>query len=366
MRTLIVNASDGNSFTTFTVDVELTDTEAPLLSITFPSDGSLINIEEVIIISGTATDNIGIHELLISVDGGGSWVDLTSSLNNGYWSYDWETKDLSLGIYTIIIKASDTINLETESIEIELADLESPFVNITSPMEDDYYNCGELISFLGSASDNVEIVELKFSLDNGNTWLDILPNLKNGDWFYNWNTYGLSGGEYFIQIEATDSANQLGIATVKINLIDAELPQLEITRPKRDSTHHIGTIIVVEGSVHDNADILDLQISIDDSDTWVSILGSLDDGKWHYDWNTERLEPDAYKISVKAYDGTNEVEESVMIVLVEEGKEEDSKESSPMMLIILILIVITIIASIILSLVIIKRRKKGPKFVTIE
>jgi hypothetical protein len=235
-------------------------------------------------------------------------------------------------------------------------------------MEDDYYNCGELISFHGSASDNVGIVELKISTDNGITWQDILPSLKNGDWIYNWNTYGLSGGEYFIQVEASDSANQLGIATVEINLIDAEEPQLEITHPKRDSTFVVGTVIVVEGSAHDNAGILNLQISIDDGDTWISILVSLDDGKWHYDWDTEGLEPDAYKISVKAYDGTNEVEESVTIVLVEEEEDESSGTSSTssMLLIILILIVITIIVSIILSMIVIKKRKKGPEFVLIE
>jgi len=366
-RTLKVKVSDGIYNDTFSIDIEMVDTEGPSVSITYPAENSQINIGSTTLISGSAVDNIGIQRLKLSTNGGKTWVDVLSSLSNDRWSYDWETSGCSVGTYTIKIKAWDGKYEGSDYVFIELVDSISPKLTITSPTQNENCNCGEMVTVTGSATDNQVVTELKLSTDNGNTWIDIHSSLNNGNWFYDWDTKGLSAGVYSITITTSDGVNPQVSEMVDCILIDSEMPVLEVTNPIGDYQYEVGDIIIIEGKASDNVQISELWIGTDKGDNWIDILKNLDDrARWTYIWDTSDLEAGTYSVRIKISDGTNEVEKSLTIVLVEEEKEEAEVNIISMLFSPIFLILLVIVVVVVIIVFIFKRRRKEEEVVVVE
>ncbi len=357
-HTLMVNASDDAYNSSYSITVELVDSEKPYIAITNPSSDSQIDVGSTITISGDATDNIGIFELELSLNGGQTWEDIISHLSNGQWSYDWDTSGSSLGTKTIKVKAEDEHGQESSDyIFIELVDTSGPFITITSPPQNEDFDCGDTIIITGTATDNMEISELELSTDSQDTWIDVLSNLDDGDWTYIWETLGLPVGGYSITVTALDGEGNQVVLSVDINLVDREMPELEITAMGEDNVFDIGDTVLIEGKASDNVHITELHISTDNGRTWTDILDNLDDdGEWSYTWDTTDEDSGWHDILIKISDGTYEVEDSISIVLI--GEEDESEGISFMLLLLLILAAIAIIIVMVLFAVIYKRGQK--------
>jgi len=343
----------------------LGDLEAPDVSILYPEEGSQINIGSVTTVSGTAVDNVEVQTLKLSTTGGGTWVNIISSLINGQWSYDWDTSECRKGQYTIKVKATDGENQEaSDLVFFELIDTISPEILIKSPLQDENFNCGDFITIQGTARDNTEITELKLSYDGELTWIDILPRLSNGNWFYDWDTRGMAGGRYTITITGSDGSNPQTKTKIEINLIDREKPILEFISPIGESDYEIGDTIIIEGRALDNSRISELWISTDNGKTWIDIKNNLDDqGRWSFIWETGELTAGTYNVRVKVSDGTNEVEDSLTIELKKGGKEE----TFPIFWILLmILAAIAIIVTVVISTIVFKRHHTEEEIVVVE
>lgn len=364
-RTITIKVSDGAFNVSFSLNIELGDLEAPDVSILYPEEGSQINIGSVIVISGTAIDNVEIQTLKLSTTGGGTWVNIISSLINGQWSYGWDTSECRKGQYTIKVKATDGENQEANDLVFfELIDTTSPEILIKSPLQDESFNCGDFITLQGTARDNTEITELKLSYDGEITWIDILSRLSNGNWFYDWDTTNLPGGRYTITVIGSDGSNPQTKTKIDVNLIDMEKPILEITSPVRESKYDIGDNIIIEGKALDNTGISELCISTDNGKTWIDIRKNLgDQGRWSYIWDTGELTVGTYNVRVKVSDGPNEVEDSLTIEL-EKGEKE---EKFPIFWILLIVFaVIALIVIVAISAIVLKRRHREEEIVVVE
>ncbi len=77
------------------------DTIAPSTSITTPASGAIVS--GTVVVSATASDNIGVTSLEIDIDG----VQKASNTNATSLSYSWNTTQVSNGQHTIVSKASD-------------------------------------------------------------------------------------------------------------------------------------------------------------------------------------------------------------------------------------------------------------------
>ncbi|UCE74513.1 MAG: hypothetical protein JSV56_02090, partial [Methanomassiliicoccales archaeon] len=358
-RSIIINASDGVYNETFSCDIELVDIQGPSVSITSFEENAQFNLGTIITIRGTANDNVGIQELKLKTSAGKIWVDILPSLNGDKWSYVWDTSGCSVGKCTIQIKASDGIFQETDSVRIELVDTISPDVAITFPAQDSGFNIGSTIMVSGTASDDNKITELKLSTDGGITWEDILSSLSDGKWLYYWDTQELLHGQYGITVEASDGINIPEYSTVEINLIDAEVPVLEITTPDIENQFDAGDIVQIKGQAFDDVGVSSISISMDDGDTWIDISPSLDSrGRWGYIWDTSDMKAGTYSVRVKISDGANEVEETVTVVLIAEKPEEEEEGIDVWMILLLVMMVLVLIIAITGAIIFKKRRRK--------
>ncbi|UCF09125.1 MAG: hypothetical protein JSW28_05465, partial [Thermoplasmata archaeon] len=205
-----LRASDGIFQSSDTISVELVDATPPLLTITNPAQGQDINSGDVVTVSGTASDDFAVPELKITFDSGATWVDILPSLSNGEWSYTWDTAGLQLGSLTLKVTAEDGANEPTfDQITVNIKDLMMPELEITSPEGYSEYDTGAVIPIMGRASDNTQLTELRISTDNGRTWSDILPELRNGRWHYDWDTEDLESGTYVVRVRAHDGTYEV-------------------------------------------------------------------------------------------------------------------------------------------------------------
>ena len=114
-----VNCSDaagnsGSGTTSVQVNnVTLPDTQAPAVQILSPSAGSTLNGNQSTI-TARATDNVGVTEMSLYIDG-----IQVSNVSGSSLSYAWSTKKAAKGVHTIVVKAWDRAgNAGTTSIDV--------------------------------------------------------------------------------------------------------------------------------------------------------------------------------------------------------------------------------------------------------
>ncbi|NCU05071.1 MAG: hypothetical protein GXC73_13905, partial [Chitinophagaceae bacterium] len=121
-HTLTVTAKDakGNSkSTSIQVNVNNTtpgDITAPSVNLTSPGNGTTYDANTSITINASATDNIGISSLNISIDG-----TVVGSSTSSTYSYTWNTNTAASGIHTISATAKDAAgNQSVKSVTVTL------------------------------------------------------------------------------------------------------------------------------------------------------------------------------------------------------------------------------------------------------
>jgi Bacterial Ig domain/Fibronectin type III domain len=107
-----------------TVKVDNVDNVAPVVTVSSPQDGATLTGS--IAILGSATDNVGIANIRILVDGVQKAAQVTSPI-----SYTWNTTDQDNGTHTIRIEATDTsgsVSASVVGITVQNADTQAPAI----------------------------------------------------------------------------------------------------------------------------------------------------------------------------------------------------------------------------------------------
>ena len=152
-NTITVEARDeAGNITTDNITVTL-DTSAPVITITDPADGAVVNTS-TITITGTVTENdaldyVKVNNIVATVDGS---------------NYTCEVPGLVEGANTITVEARDEAgNISNESITVTV-DTTPPAITITNPADGAVVNTAT-IEVTGTISDGSSIVYLKVGTD---------------------------------------------------------------------------------------------------------------------------------------------------------------------------------------------------------
>lgn len=93
------------------------DTEAPIATVTYPTDGSAVVRNTTITITASASDNVGISKVEFMVNGNLVCTDTTIS-----YTCSWGVPGKPKASYTITAKAYDTAgNIATHSVQVSVA-----------------------------------------------------------------------------------------------------------------------------------------------------------------------------------------------------------------------------------------------------
>jgi hypothetical protein len=238
------------------------DTTLPTLAITSPANGST-HPAGTVAVSGTASDNVGVSDVRVSVDSGAYQTATTT--NN--WS-NW-TINLSItttGAHRITANARDAANnFVTREIDItigSIADTIVPTLAITSPANGSTHPAGT-VTISGTASDNVGVRDVRVRVDSG-----AYQTATTTDNWANWtiNLPITATGAHRITANARDVANNFVTRGIDITIgstADTTVPSVAITAPANGSSHPANTDILVQGTASDNVGIRDVRVRVD-------------------------------------------------------------------------------------------------------
>ena len=199
--TLNVTDDDGlmDTVTQQLVVVPAPDTLDPFVAITSPSNGARLNAT-VVTVTGTASDNVGIVKVELSLDGV-NWVLATGTTS---WS---GTLTLVEGLNTISARATDTSGNEATASREVVVDTMNPSVAVEFVSGD----CATRVwTVTGTASDNLAVQRVELGSDGVN-WV-----LANGttEWSATLTITELSPT---IHVRATDTAGNVATGSFHVD-----------------------------------------------------------------------------------------------------------------------------------------------------
>ncbi|MFC1843314.1 Ig-like domain-containing protein [Thermodesulfobacteriota bacterium] len=223
----------------FSYTTAVVDTVEPTSTITAPTNGAELGGGDFpYTITGTATDNVAVSTVQVSINGG-AWQTTTITSGAGTPSANWEyTWTLPAdGSYTIQSRATDSSsNVETPSAGISVTvDATDPSSSIIAPTDGATLNIAspDPYTISGSASDTgggtVTLVEVNIA---GGGWQTATGTTS---WTYPWTLP--ADGSYTIQSRATDSYGNVEAPGPSITVtVDRTRPSVSLTDPTNGAT----------------------------------------------------------------------------------------------------------------------------------
>lgn len=188
------------------------DATAPVVSITSPKAGA--TVAGAVSVTVTATDNIAVASVSLSVDG----TAISNSTSAPFTNF-WNSATVANGLHTITVTAKDAAgNKASASVQVSVnnvtaGDLTAPTVSINSPGDGTAYDANTTISINSVASDNVGITSLSLSIDG-----TVVSTSASSSFSYSWNTGTAGSGVHNITATAKDAAGNQSTKSVNVTI----------------------------------------------------------------------------------------------------------------------------------------------------
>ena len=238
------------------------DTTPPSVSITSPGNGQTVS--GTVTVTAGASDNVGVVGVQFRIDGANVGAEDTSAP----YSVSWNTTGAANGSHTITAIARDAAGNRTTSAPVTVtvanappSDTTPPTVSITSPSSGQTVSA--TVTVTASASDNVGVVGVQFSIDGANLGAED----TSAPYSIPWNTASVSNGSHTLAAVARDAAgNRTSSAPVTVTVANAPPPDttppaVSITSPANGVT--ISATVTVTASASDNVGVVGVQFQLD-------------------------------------------------------------------------------------------------------
>ena len=246
---LTVTARDaaGNTSTdTLTVTYNVTDTTAPVVTITSPTSNSSTTVTSTpLSIGGTASDAVGVTQV--------TWANNRGGSGTASGTTSWSVSGIALqsGTNVITVTARDAANnTSTDTITVTYSpDTTQPTVTITGPTSNSTLTVEtSSVTLSGTASDNVGVTQVSWSSSRGVS--------GNATGTTNWSASNVTllSGSNVLTVTARDAAGNTRTDTLTITYNpDTTQPNVTITSPTSNSTHTTtASSLTLGGTASDN------------------------------------------------------------------------------------------------------------------
>jgi hypothetical protein len=181
------------------------DTTPPAVSISSPTASATLS--GTIQVQGTATDNVGVSNIELWIDG-----QLSTSGTASPFSLTWNTAGTVNGSHTLTVKAYDAAgNIGQASVTVGVnnpivPDTQPPTDTIMSPSNGSLLGVSTTVSV--AASDNVAVSQVTVYIDGVLQYTGTAAPYS-----FKWNTKKATAGSHTITSKAWDKAGNLTLAT---------------------------------------------------------------------------------------------------------------------------------------------------------
>jgi Bacterial Ig domain len=266
------------------------DTSPPSVAISSPA--ASVTVRGTIGVAGTASDNVQVASVAVSVDGG-AYVAAQGTTS---WSFALDTRSLVDGAHTVTARAKDAAgNATTASVRFTSsnADTTPPVVTISAPSGG--ATLGGTVSVSGTAADTGGLAGVSVSVDGGL----YQPATGTSSWTDGLDTTSLADGTHTVTARAIDTSGNAATASVSVNVQNADTtaPSVQVSSPAAGAT--LSGTATVSGTASDNVQVASVAVSVDGGG-FSSAQGTI---AWTYALSTTSLANGAHTISVRATDG---------------------------------------------------------------
>jgi uncharacterized membrane protein YgcG len=185
-------------------------------------------------------------------------------------------------------------------VNVSVPDTMNPQIEINTPSVDstyDYSSVNNTLTIGGTASDNVTVASVSYTVNNGSSILANGTDVWSAE-------IALAPGENTITVTATDTSGLTASDTITVNytvvVLDTENPQIEINTPSVDSTYDYSSVnntLTIGGTASDNVTVASVSYAVNNGN---SILANGTDV-----WSAEiALAPGENTITVTATDSS--------------------------------------------------------------
>ncbi|NTV44201.1 MAG: polysaccharide deacetylase family protein [Candidatus Yonathbacteria bacterium] len=222
-HTVRMDAKDaaGNTGTASLSFSVFNDTIAPVVTITSPEIGSTLT--GVVMVQGTATDDVAVASVQFLVDGN----TIGSLVTTAPYTISLDTKTLTNGAHTLTMTAKDAVgNTGNNSRQFFVSnDIIAPVAAITSPALD--ATVSGTISIEGTATDDNAVASVQFSLDG----VALGAPLTATPFVASLDTTTIANGNHTLTLTARDVAGNVGNATpVSIRVANTPSPTANLVK----------------------------------------------------------------------------------------------------------------------------------------
>ncbi len=300
--TLAARARDaaGNTTTSAAITVTVSDTSAPIVSITGPANGATVS--GVISVTATASDDVGVVGVQFLLDGENFGAEDTTSP----YAVSWNTATATIGTHTLSAIARDAAGNTTTSatITVTVPDTTAPTVSVTAPANGATVTGSVTVS--ATAADNVGVVGVPFLLDGVN--LDV--EVTSSPYSVNWNTATALPGAHTLTARARDAAGNITTsATITVTIPDTVAPTVLLTAPANGAT--LSGIVPVTATASDNVGVAGVQFLLDGVN-----LGPEDTtAPYSVNWNTATAAIGTHTLEAVARDAAGNTTTSATITV---------------------------------------------------
>jgi len=183
---------------------QIRETTPPTVNITSPANGSLVS--RSITVQVSASDNVGVASVTLSVDG-----VAIGTLTSAPYNFAWDTTGVSDGTHRLEAVARDTAgNSSSSSLNVTVGnapDTVAPSISIVSPANG--ARVKNNVSVQVSASDNRGVTKVELYVDDQLTSSSTIAPFTT-----NWNVRKAASGAYTLRCVAYDAAGNTGWAAI--------------------------------------------------------------------------------------------------------------------------------------------------------
>lgn len=294
------NNSSISSPNTLTINVPIIDTTPPTVTLTTPTNNSIITGTTTLI--ADAFDNISVTKVEFYVDSNLIGTDTTVTGASSF-SFSWAPTPTLNGPHVLKAKAYDAANnsIFSNNINVTLnmptADSTPPSVSLITPVNGATLTTAPT-SITAIATDNVAISKVEFYL--GTTFLG---QALSSPYTLNYSFIAAQNGSKTITAKAYDTSNYTATSasTVTINIPDVTFPTVSLTTPTNGTNITGSTILTAAAS----DDVGITKVEFYDGATLLS--PAVTTAPYTKTWTPNISQNGPHTLTAKAYDAVNHI-----------------------------------------------------------
>lgn len=239
------------------------------LSLTSPNGGEVLGAGSNQLITWTTVGGVAAVKLEYSLNNGGNWTTIVSSISNT-GSYNWTIPAVESN--AALVRISDAGNSAIFDISNSVFSIISALtLTVVSPNGGEILTAGNNQIMTWTSSGSIAAVKLEYSLNGGGNWTTISASTNNTGSF-NWALPATESSAALIRISDASNSAIFDISNGPFTIISTT--SLTLTSPNGGESWFIGSHQIITWTSTSSIAAVKLEYTLDDGLNWIFIVNS--------------------------------------------------------------------------------------------